>query len=64
MHKIAAELRHRELTQEIYNIGDGGFLIQRGDDNADVHASPRVVFSGAMCPWMAAVMRKPTVPAP
>ena len=22
MHKIAAELRHRELTQEIYNIGD------------------------------------------
>lgn len=22
MHKLAAELRHRELTQEIYNIGD------------------------------------------
>ncbi|QCB28968.1 VENN motif pre-toxin domain-containing protein [Corynebacterium endometrii] len=22
MHKIAAELRHRELTQELYNIGD------------------------------------------
>src|SRR5699024_12796095 len=22
MRKIAAELRHRELTQEIYNIGD------------------------------------------
>ena len=22
MQKIAAELRHRELTQEIYNIGD------------------------------------------
>lgn len=22
MHRIAAELRHRELTQEIYNIGD------------------------------------------
>ena len=22
MHKIAAQLRHRELTQEIYNIGD------------------------------------------
>ncbi|AKK11586.1 hypothetical protein [Corynebacterium uterequi] len=22
MHKIAAELRHRELTQEMYNIGD------------------------------------------
>ena len=22
MHKIAAELRHRELTQEIYNIFD------------------------------------------
>ena len=22
MHKTAAVLRHRELTQEIYNIGD------------------------------------------
>ena len=22
MRKIAAELRHRELTQEVYNIGD------------------------------------------